>query len=58
MNLHGAAMSVKSIKSDIETQSASVAATIEWQFDELHSITEQCKEELLEKASSTIKLKT
>ena len=57
MNLHDAAMSVKSTKSDIETQSAFVAATIERQFDELHFIIEQRKQELLEKASSITKVK-
>ena len=55
MSLHGATQTVKSTKSDVEAQGASVANAIERSFDELHQIIEQRKRELLEKAASVTK---
>ena len=52
VSLQGAAHTVKSTKTDIEAQGASVADTIERSFDE---IIEQRKRELLEKAASVTK---
>ena len=55
VSLHGAIQTVKSTKSDVEAQGASVANTIERSFDELHQIIEQRKLELLEKMASVTK---
>ena len=55
VSLHGATQTVKSTKSDVEAQGASVANTIEQSFDKLHEIIEQRKRELLEKAASVTK---
>ena len=55
VSLHGASQTVKSTKSDVEAQGASVANTIERSFDELHQIIEQHKQEVLEKAASVTK---
>ena len=55
VSLHGATQTVKSTKSDVEAQGASVANTIERSFDKLHQIIEQRKRELLEKAASVTK---
>ena len=52
VSLHDATQIVKSTKSDIKVQGASVANTIEQSFNELHQIIEQRKRELLEKAAS------
>ena len=57
VNLCDAAKSVKSTKLDIEKQGASVAASIEQSFQELHEILELRKRELLEKTSSLVKIK-
>ena len=57
MSLHGATENVKSTKSVVEVQSASIATTIERSFVELHEIIEQCKQELLEKAANVTKSK-
>ena len=54
-SLYDATKSIKLIKSDIERQGATVAASIEQSFQELHEIIEQCKRELLEKTSSIVK---
>ena len=55
VSLHDATQTVKSTKSDVEAQGASVANTIERSFNELHQIIEQRKQELLEKAASVTK---
>ena len=55
VSLHDATQTVKSTKSDVEAQGASVANTIERSFNELHQIIEQRKQELLEKAASVMK---
>ena len=55
VSLQGATQTVKSTKSDVEAQGASVANTIERSFDKLHQIIEQRKRELLEKAASVTK---
>ena len=55
LSLSGAAKTVKSTKSDIEAQGASVAITIEKSFDEIHEIIEQRKRQLLERAASVTK---
>ena len=55
VSLQGATHTVKSTKTDVEAQGASVANTIERSFDELHQIIEQRKRELLEKAASVTK---
>ena len=55
VSLHGATENVKSTKSAVEVQGASVATMIERSFAELHEIIEQCKQELLEKASNVTK---
>ena len=55
VSLHGATQTVKSTKTDVEAQGASVANAIERSFDELHQIIEQRKRELLEKAASVTK---
>ena len=55
LSLSGAAKTVKSTKSDIEVQGASVAKTIEQSFDQIHDIIEQRKRQLLEKAASVTK---
>ena len=55
VSLHGATQTVKSTKSGVEAQGASVANTIEQSFDKLHEIIEQRKRELLEKAVSMTK---
>jgi tripartite motif-containing protein 2/3/tripartite motif-containing protein 71 len=47
--------SVKSAKSDIEKQGATVTASIEQSFQELHEIIERRKRELLERTSSLVK---
>ena len=54
-SLCDASKSIKSTKSDIERQGATVAASIEQSFQELHEIIEQRKRELLEKTSSLVK---
>ena len=55
VSLRGATQTVKSTKTAVEAQGALVATTIEQSFDELHQIIEQRKQELLEKAASTMK---
>ena len=55
VSLQGATHTVKSTKTDVEAQGASVANIIERSFDELHQIIEQRKRELLEKAASVTK---
>ena len=55
VSLQGVTQTVKSTRSDVEAQGASVANTIERSFDELHQIIEQRKRELLEKAASVTK---
>ena len=55
VSLQGATHTVKSTKTDVEAQGASVANTIKRSFDELHQIIEQRKRELLEKAASVTK---
>ena len=55
VSLQGATQTVKSTKSNVEAQGASVATTIERSFDELHQIIEQHKRELLEKVASVTK---
>ena len=55
VSLQGATHTVKSTKTDVEAQGASVANTIERSFNELHQIIEQRKQELLEKAASVMK---
>ena len=55
VNLHGATENVKSTKSAVEIQGASVATTIERSFAEFYEIIEQCKQELLEKVANVIK---
>ena len=55
VSLHDATQTVKSTKSDVEAQGASVANIIEQSFNELHQIIEQRKQELLEKAASVTK---
>ena len=57
VSLHSATENVKSTKSAVEIQGASVATTIEQSFAELHEIIEQRKKELLEKAASVTKAK-
>jgi tripartite motif-containing protein 2/3 len=54
-SLYDATKSVKSAKSDIEKQGATVAASIEQSFQELHEIIERRKRELLERTSSLVK---
>ena len=55
MSLHGATQTVKLTKSAVEAQGASIAATIEQLFNELHEIIEQRRQELLEKAANATK---
>ena len=55
VNMHDASKTIKSTKSDVESQGASAAAKIEHSFKELHSILEQHKQELLQKTSSLVK---
>jgi tripartite motif-containing protein 2/3/tripartite motif-containing protein 71 len=55
VNLYDATKSVKSAKSDIKRQGATVATTIEQSFQELHEILERRKRELLEGTSSLVK---
>ena len=55
LSLSGAAKTVKSTKSDIEAQGASVATTIEQSFNEIHKIIEKRKRQLLERATSVTK---
>ena len=55
VSLQGATQTVKSTKSDVEAQGASVANTIEQSFNKLHEIIKQRKRELLEKAASVTK---
>ena len=52
VSLHGATEIVKSTKSAVEVQGASVATTIERSFAELHEIIEQRKQKLLEKVAN------
>ena len=52
VSLHRATEIVKSTKSAVEVQGASVATTTERSFAELHEIIEQRKQELLEKAAN------
>ena len=54
-SLHDATENVKSTKSTVEVQGASVATMIKRSFVELHEIIEQRKQELLEKAASVTK---
>ncbi|MCG8626126.1 MAG: hypothetical protein MJE68_29525, partial [Proteobacteria bacterium] len=53
--MYNATKSVKSAKSEIEKQGATVASRIEQSFQELHEIIERRKRELLEKTSSLTK---
>ncbi len=55
VNLYDATKFIKSAKSNIKRQEASVAATVEQAFQELHDIIERRKRELLEKTSSVTK---
>ena len=55
VTLCDAAKSIKSTKSDIKKQGASVAASIEQSFLELHEILERHKRELLKKTSNLVK---
>ena len=55
VSLCDAAKSVKSTKNDIETQGATVAASIEQSFQELQEILERRKRDLLEKTASLVK---
>ena len=57
VSLENATKTIKSAKSDIETQNISVAATIELLFNKLNDIIEHRKKELLENASSTTERK-
>ena len=57
VSLDTATKTVRSTKSDVETQGASTATAIERSFDKLHEIIEQRKREMLEKASSVTKRK-
>ena len=55
VNLCDANKSVKSTKSDIESQGASAVDKIEQSFQQLHDLLEQRKREMLEEASSLVK---
>ena len=55
VNLSDANKSVKSTKSDIESQGASAVDKIEQSFQQLHDLLEQRKREMLEEASSLVK---
>ena len=55
VNLCDANKSVKSTKSDIESQGASTVDKIEQSFQQLHDLLEQRKREMLEEASSLVK---
>ena len=55
VSLCGATENIRSSKSDVKTQGESVATTIEQSFNELHEIIEQCKQQLMKKASSVTK---
>ena len=55
VNLCDADKSVKSTKSDIESQGASAVDKIEQSFQQLHDLLEQRKREMLEEASSLVK---
>ena len=57
VNLCDANKSVKSTKSDIESQGASAVDKIEQSFQQLHDLLEQRKREMLEEASSLVKAK-
>ena len=57
VSLDAATKTVRSTKSDVETQGVSTATAIERSFDKLHEIIEQRKREMLEKASSVTKRK-
>ena len=57
VSLDAATNTVRSTKSDVETQGASTATAIKRSFDKLHEIIEQRKREMLEKASSVTKRK-
>ena len=55
VNLCDSNKSVKSTKSDIESQGASAVDKIEQSFQQLHDLLEQRKREMLEEASSLVK---
>ena len=55
VSLCDATKSVKSARNDIETQRASVVASIEQSFQELYKILDRRKRELLEKTTSLVK---
>ena len=57
VSLDAATKTVRSTKSEVETQGVSTATAIERSFDKLHEIIEQRKREMLEKASSVTKRK-
>ena len=57
VSLGAATKTVRSTKSDVETQGVSTATAIERSFDKLHEIIEQRKREMLENASSVTKRK-
>ena len=57
VSLDAATKSVRSTKSDVETQGVTTATAIERSFDKLHEIIKQRKREMLEKASSVTKRK-
>ena len=57
VGLRDAAKTIKSTKSDIKTQSVSVATAIAQSFDKLHDSIKQHKQEQLEKASNVTKEK-
>ena len=57
VSLDAATNTVRTTKSDVETQGVSTATAIERSFDKLHEIIEQRKREVLEKASRVTKRK-
>ena len=57
VSLDAATKTVRSTKSDVETQGVSTATAIERSFDKLHEIIEQRKQEMLENSLSVMKRK-